>query len=176
MSIFCPTWTRYAESTGAESALVITIADPVWTSSAVQGVSPQIFALVGTLGGYLSLMISMFTFVWVRQYPNHEVTNTYEARTLFGYQRTELDEEHGGGLTVNAEHPAAQLPQSSQARETPIGMMQEQRQKMPPLPPIDMTQKQKQQKPAPVAPIGMTQGQRCQKMPVLPPGIYCRTE
>ncbi|CAE7686537.1 unnamed protein product [Symbiodinium sp. CCMP2456] len=135
MRNFCPTWKRYAESTGAEGAVVITIANAVWESSVTQGMWPQILALIGAIGGYLSLMICIFSLIWVRQYPYHEVTNMYEARTLLGYAETEQDDEQERGLAVNAEHPAARLPPSSQARETPIGMTQAQRQKMPVLPP-----------------------------------------
>ena len=78
-------WKRFRPSSGSESAFVVSIEDPLVETTTKKGVLPQVIALVGNLGGYLSLSGVLFTLVWVRRYPRSEVTKTFEARTLFGH-------------------------------------------------------------------------------------------
>ena len=86
-------WKRFSPSSGSESVFVLTIEDPLVETTTKQGVLPQVIALVGNLGGYLSLSGVLFTLVWVRRYPRSEVAKTFEARTLFGHSE---DGEPGG--------------------------------------------------------------------------------
>ena len=57
----------------------------------MQGVLPQALTLMGNLGGYLSLSVAVFTLIWVRRYPHSDVANTYEERTLIGYEDVDVE-------------------------------------------------------------------------------------
>ena len=90
----CPgQWKRFSSSTGGEGVYIISIQDPLVETTTKQGVVPQVVALVGNLGGYLTLSGTLFALVWVRRYPGSEVNKTFEARTLVGHAE---DVERGG--------------------------------------------------------------------------------
>ena len=84
-------WKRFRPSSGGESAFILTIQDPLVETTAMQGVLPQALTLIGNLGGYLSLSVAVFTFIWVRRYPHSDVANTYEECTLIGYEDVDVE-------------------------------------------------------------------------------------
>lgn len=65
------------------TALSLAVVEPVVVTYLQQGVIPQLFGLLSETGGYVTILTILFTSVFVKQYPESQVTKTYEARTLF---------------------------------------------------------------------------------------------
>ena len=68
------------------SRLQLRIEQPLVMTSFEQGILPQILALLSSVGGFVSLLVLVFTTVFVRKYPSSSTAMTYETRTLFGNQ------------------------------------------------------------------------------------------
>ena len=77
-------------SSGALAGVInIWIEEPTFHVVTEQGALPQVLALLAKLGGFVSLLMTIFSLIWVKRFPNSEVVNTYEARTLVGHAAAE---------------------------------------------------------------------------------------
>ncbi|CAE7560915.1 purM [Symbiodinium pilosum] len=74
-----------AGSSGLATQLKLHIAEPFVTMTTSQGAMPQMLELISSLGGYLSIVFSVFTLVFVRAYPFSDTARLYDARTLIGF-------------------------------------------------------------------------------------------
>lgn len=82
----CQHWSEFESTEGLGIYWRVVIESPLVTVSRKLGALPQLFSLLGNLGGYLALLTATFTAIFVRKYPHSDVANIYEARTLIGYQ------------------------------------------------------------------------------------------
>ena len=83
----CSHWTEFESSKGSASYWRLVIETPMVSVSRKLGVLPQLFALLGRLGGYLSILTATFTALFVRKYPDSDLAKAFETRTLIGYQQ-----------------------------------------------------------------------------------------
>ena len=109
------------------SAVAVIIDEPLITFYHATRVVPQLFALCGTVGGYISLSGLIFTFIFVKKYPSSKLALQFQKRTLFGSQKPG-DPDSNSDL----EDAAPNLPASSTARTShpdreTIGLTQQQR-------------------------------------------------
>ena len=82
----CEHWSEFESTEGLGIFWRVVIETPLVTVSRKLGALPQLFSLLGNLGGYLALLTATFTTIFVRKYPHSDIANIYEARTLIGYQ------------------------------------------------------------------------------------------
>ena len=74
------TW--FQEPRNASAALVLSVVQPQVVVFLKQGIVPQLFQLVSNIGGFLTVVIMVFTCLFVKKYPESAVFSIYEARTL----------------------------------------------------------------------------------------------
>ena len=80
--------TRFSEDRPKATMLyvMVTIEDPVVIVTRALGVAPQFVSLLSGAGGIFTVLGLIFTTVFIKKYPDAEVTLVYEARTLIGFQ------------------------------------------------------------------------------------------
>ena len=71
-----------------------------------QDMLPQLFSLLSSLGGYMSLVILIFRCAFVQRYPESDIAQTFQERTLLGHH------ERGNPETL----PSARCTQSNGGR------------------------------------------------------------
>ena len=81
----CPKLSGVRPSNAKAGVMHIRVEEPTFPMVTEQGALPQVLALLAQIGGSISLLTTIFFLVWVRRFPDSEVTNTYEARTLAGF-------------------------------------------------------------------------------------------
>ena len=91
----CKHWTFFGEERGIVDAAFISIQSPMVQVSKKQGVLPQIFKLVGEVGGWMAVLSMMFTAMFVKMYTDSPVAKIYEARTFIGERIGLSMSEHG---------------------------------------------------------------------------------
>ena len=83
--VWCPKLSGVRPSNAKAGVMHIRVEEPTFPMVTEQGALPQVLALLAQIGGSISLLTTIFFLVWVRRFPDSEVTNTYEARTLAGF-------------------------------------------------------------------------------------------
>lgn len=84
-----------SENSRVVAAMVISIDEPLVTVTRYQGLLPRVFTLLGELGGYLALLTTIFTIVFVKKYPASGVAEIFEARTFIGERVKDFLQGHG---------------------------------------------------------------------------------
>ena len=80
----CSAGMTYFGSPGGEaSAVRFAAQDPMVIVYHKQGIMPQLFKLMSSVGGYMSCLTLIFLSCFVRRYPESGVAQIYEARTFF---------------------------------------------------------------------------------------------
>eukprot|EP00438_Fugacium_kawagutii_P015019 Skav200791 [mRNA] locus=scaffold318:111437:112396:- [translate_table: standard] len=74
------TWFQSAR--GETSVLSLAVVEPFVVTYLEQGFLPQLFGLLSTVGGYITILIIFYKGVFVKQYPYSPVSKIYDARTL----------------------------------------------------------------------------------------------
>ena len=82
------------DRTGPVGSILVSI-DSLVTVTHKQGVFPQMIALLSELGGYLSLLTTIFTLSFVRKYPDSPVAKIFEERTFVGASISNYLQGHG---------------------------------------------------------------------------------
>ena len=80
----CREMSWFDKSEGAVSAIEISIEQKMRSEVYMQGVFPQLYRLCGTLGGCMSLLVMIYSVIFVKKYPDSLVSQTYDARTFVG--------------------------------------------------------------------------------------------
>lgn len=62
----------------------IAIPEPLVEVTLRQGILPQLAKLLGEAGGYMALLTTIFTLLFVRKNPHSDIANIYEERTFIG--------------------------------------------------------------------------------------------
>ncbi|CAE7765767.1 unnamed protein product [Symbiodinium sp. CCMP2592] len=102
------------------SATVFVIDDPLITVTLQQGVAPQLFALLSTVGGYISLTSLIFTTIFVKKYPNSAIAILFQKRTLFGRHKPGEPDSELEDAALSSVTPADPRSQTmGKARELP---------------------------------------------------------
>lgn len=78
----CADMTYFSSQSGKVSSLLLSVVNPVVLAHHKQGMIPQLFKLFGSIGGYMTFLGMVFTFFFVKKYPDSAVFQIYEARTL----------------------------------------------------------------------------------------------
>ncbi|CAE7450734.1 unnamed protein product, partial [Symbiodinium sp. CCMP2456] len=101
-----------AEGPDRTYAYRIMVTDTSIPVTIVQGIVAQLFSLMSSLGGYFATLSTVFTFVFVRQYPESRIARMYERRTIRGQELPgdPPSDEEGGASPSEPRRPNA--PQS----------------------------------------------------------------
>ena len=89
----CAEMTWFENSTGAASVIELSIEQETFSEIYMQGVFPQLYSLLGTLGGLLSLLFLVYGIVFVKKYPDSSIAQEYEARTFIGERLGRAEEQ-----------------------------------------------------------------------------------
>ena len=128
-------------------AFVFVLEDGLIPVSMKLGVVPQFFALLSSLGGFVSMSFLIFGFIFVKRYPYSDISRTYEQRTLLGYPRdgNPVCFQPGVETAHRTSAPTVASRNNAVSGVSTVGLMQQHRHqgpeaamhgtRMPPLPP-----------------------------------------
>ena len=80
---WCSYWTPARSHVRRASFFEVHIESPIVLVTIQQGIVPQIFGLCASLGGFMSLLTTIFTVLFIRKHMNSDAANFLELRTLF---------------------------------------------------------------------------------------------
>ena len=108
----CCEMKHFSTTANQVSMLEISIENELVTEIKKQGALPQLYTVLANLGGFVSLLTTVFVLVFVKKYSDSGVAKIYEARTFVGEKIAESIGAKGPGARTDEEMPTPlQLPQ-----------------------------------------------------------------
>ena len=109
------------------SVVAVIVDDPLISVTMQQGLVPRLFALCGTVGGYISLSGLIFTCIFVKKYPRSKLALEIQKRTLFGSQKPGNPDSDNDLEDAAPNSSASSTVRTGQPDRETIGFTQQQR-------------------------------------------------